>query len=92
MIDTRYNGWSNWETWVTNLWLSEMFYDHQVEAQHDSAEELEECLRDATWEVIGCTHHNQFLSEIVSGFMTSVDFREIAEHVFEDVEREDDDE
>lgn len=91
-MNDRYNGWANWETWVCNLWLGEMFYEHQKEARHDDAADLAQCLEEATWDVIGCTHGNQFLAEIVGGFMRTVDFRELAKHAIDDVREEEENE
>ena len=51
--NTTYNGWSNRETWVVNLWLNNEPYSYDM-LQHiikafdgigEQAEELERCVR-----------------------------------------------
>lgn len=83
---STYNGWKNWETWVCNLWLGNSYYDYQQDAQHDNSHDLAAALKEMTWETIGEVSENLFLQEIVTGFMNTVDFLELAEHATEDAE------
>lgn len=44
MADTRYNGWTNYETWVVNLWLREADMDRDFEewAKEEVQSELDD--------------------------------------------------
>lgn len=39
MADTKYNGWTNYETWLVNLWM-----DNEKGAQEYWRERAEECV------------------------------------------------
>lgn len=46
MSDTRYNGWSNYETWCYNLWISneestQMYWTERAQAAYDATDEDE---------------------------------------------------
>ena len=63
-VATEYNGWSNRETWVVNLWLTsdEVLYDELVRLKkfyhdtHDLAEALKIWVQDELDEQIEPTH------------------------------------
>lgn len=84
---STYNGWKNWETWVCNLWLHDAYLDHQNDSQHKNVHDLADSLKEVTWEMIDDESlENLFVKEIVMGFVSAVDFRELAEHVMEDLQ------
>jgi hypothetical protein len=43
MSDTRYNGWTNYETWVVNLWMDneEGSHDYWLEVAQEVSNDLE---------------------------------------------------
>lgn len=87
-----YNGWTNWETWVTNLWIDEGLLDlFEVGEQaryfaetNDSdpnfaAYELGRWIREQVEEFIG-EQPAGLVSDYVGGCLSSVDWTEIARH------------
>lgn len=102
MSDTTYNGWSNYETWVVNLWI-----DNDQGSQERWAERAVELLQgaiddettDPKAEALSTladeleADHGEFtpeLSGVFSDLLTHalgrVDWREIAEHYIADID------
>lgn len=92
MTDTKYNGWTNWETWVTNLHFDDAFTEQAQEAWDDAEadstftrkENAALALEDIIKETIESyldespADQNHFVKDILSGFISSVNFYEIA--------------
>lgn len=95
-----YNGWTNYETWVCNLWLdndgsSEYIADLAVTAMvdHDNdrdgatsylADSIESMVADAAPNL-----PNSMFSDMLSAAISEIDFREIAEHYIADLDDQD---
>lgn len=108
----EYNGWTNYETWVVNLWMDneEGKYDYWREVAqeiHDDLEEptnsmtkmdeavylLADRLKDdhenAKDEILGSLELNSSLwADLLGAALSEVNWREIAEHLLENVEVE----
>jgi hypothetical protein len=81
-----YNGWSNWETWNTNLHLFDGLTARDISGTRTvTADECEEFVQTFLDEVEG---PNGFVADIIGGFMSEVNWREIAEHLNEDEDEE----
>lgn len=107
--DTKYNGWSNYETWLVNLWLSndqgsDEYWREQAQYAWDNALRLrqysdqtrENAARNALSEMLKDEHEAQaeelvkstgVFADLVSGALGRVEWREIAEHLLEDVDK-----
>ena len=68
---TKYNGWSNYETWLTNLWLEELI------EPNSSAKEIKESIENFidTYEL-----PNGMIGDIINHFLSDIDYHELAEH------------
>jgi hypothetical protein len=108
MNHKEYNGWTNYETWVVNLWMDnqEGDYDYWREiaedVYHHEAEEQQHFtkMEDATCILADKLkdHHEEAKDEILEDITSSVwadllgaalsevNWREIAEHILENVE------
>ena len=84
----EYNGWSNWETWVTKLWLDndqyvyEMICEMVSEAKKDDGEgitgaDLHEFVWN-TWDPEGMYMHGSLFCEFVVSGMNTTNWDEIA--------------
>jgi len=78
MTDTKYNGWTNYETWMVGLWFNDGFDKH-------SASELDaDAYRDWVWDYLEDNKDiSGFLADVVTGFLGSVNWAELADHVRE---------
>ncbi len=77
-----YNGWKNWETWVTNLHFGESF-DDECQYMDDGKMTGERCREVVeNWiDAIETPKHGlQFFGDVIGGFLGEVDWDEIAEH------------
>ena len=83
MNDTKYNGWSNYETWLTNLHFGE--YLLGISSEHDEKVGAEE-MKDWTMQYLeDCGEFSfdgaSFVTDCVTGFLSAVDWNEIADAV-----------
>ena len=87
-----YNGWTNWETWVTNLWIEEGMLDlfevgeqarHFAETNDSvsnfAAYEMGKWMREQVEEFIG-EQPAGLVADYVGGAIGAVDWAEIAKH------------
>jgi hypothetical protein len=99
--DKKYNGWTNWETWSFNLhWDNNFTEDAQRsydDAEADSTFTKEENAAFSLIETIkSCAEEmldmepvkNPWIQDIVSGYMSEVNFHEIAKAYIDSVEKE----
>ncbi len=90
MSNDTYNGWRNFETWQASLWLSEA--DTLGRLQSDrwkqvNAEDVESFVHELLESVeVENTYGDGLLSDIINGWLSSVDFHEIAELYSQDLE------
>lgn len=83
---TDYNGWTNYETWLVNLWLGEDFRVY-AEEQPDSFAcnqyKLSLALKDYAEEVIGMDTggvKGGLTADLINSALSSVNWYEIADH------------
>ena len=77
-MTTTFNGWTNRETWQANLWLDNdgIFEMFREDREAVTPERLESFLEELLHEHTG---QGSLLGDIVTDWMSSVDFDEIAQ-------------
>ena len=112
MTDASYNGWTNYETWVVNLWMdneegsydywrevAEDVYNNEAEEQkhftkmEDAvailADRLKDYHEDAKQEILERSGmESSVWADLMGSALCMVNWREIAEHILENVEVE----
>ncbi len=91
----KYNGWTNYETWVFNLWYDDYFTEAAAEAYHQACSDFDDldsvrsgatsdlssCIRETANELydVGDIRLTGVLSDIITHAINKIDFYEIAE-------------
>jgi hypothetical protein len=92
MSNNTYNGWRNFETWQASQRLSEADTLGRLRAdswKRVDAEDVESLVHELLEEEdveIENTYGDGLLSDIINGWLSSVDFHEIADHYNQDLE------
>ena len=94
----KYNGWTNYETWLCNLWFDYFDFTEQlemfdgVEDKDDILRIIEDYIQTSVEEFVEChlapgdTHG--FIHDMLNSSIQEIDFRDIAEHYVDDVSSE----
>lgn len=86
LSDTRYNGWSNRETWLVPLWWNECPIDRiEAEDKQEAIQLLSEQLEELFSECSEIPVRG-LESDLFQGAAARIDWREIAEHWIDDIE------
>ena len=80
MTKTDYNGWTNRETWVINLWLGEYFQDVANDGQHLMADYIESTV----WDMFEEANIPDMFKDMID--LNAVDWRELEQHYVTDEE------
>ena len=80
MTKTDYNGWTNRETWVINLWLGDYFQDVADEGQQLMADYIEETV----WDMLEEANVPDMFKDMID--LNAVDWRELEQHYVTDEE------
>jgi len=87
---STYNGWSNYETWCTHLWMtgndaSEYQYWLEIAEEHNDVYHLAEVIRDIWEENIDQYLENApgLFRDLLRSSLSEVNWREIAESLKE---------
>ena len=91
-MSSKYNGWTNYETWNFNLWITneESDYNHALELAEDSenkyglSKKLEEWAEDMASDALTSYEYTHgFIKDMVNSSVGEVNFYEVAEHLWE---------
>lgn len=92
----KYNGWDNYQTWVTNLWIDSDQYvremveeildreDDRDDAIYNLAHNLQEMFEEGVSEL---NLNASVFSDLLNSALSEVNWREIAIHLIEEVEQ-----
>ena len=93
-MSDKYNGWTNYETWNFNLWITntEGDYRHALQLTKDSINkyELSKDLEEWAIEMADecCNFSHGFINDIVNSSIKEVNFYEVAEHLWDEIHDE----
>lgn len=79
----KYNGWTNYETWLINLWLSDYLQEIIEELCISDISELENYIKDYLEET-NPIKENGLFADLLNSILNNVNYREIAEHILEE--------
>jgi len=72
-----YNGWSNKETWLVNLWIGDSLQAQLEDGLEISAEYIEELVDEIASESI---NSSGFITDMLNCALGEINYREIASH------------
>ena len=75
-----FNGWTNKETWLVNLWLGDMLAMDQEEGQEINAEYIETLVEEMASALFDGPDANGFLTDLMNCALGSINYHELAEH------------
>lgn len=84
----EYNGWTNYETWLVNMWYGDIFADWQNDREDTSAQALEDFVT-SMLEDQGQLPDHGFAADIMNAAMRQVDWEDLASHYEAEEELED---
>ena len=92
-MSSKYNGWTNYETWNFNLHITNEESDYETalemafdsEHEHELSNRLESWAEDMADDVLRSYEYaHGFIKDMVNGSIKEVNFYEVAEHLWED--------
>lgn len=88
MNKREYNGWTNYETWLVNMWYGDIFADMASDGTELDGEMLENFVTEMMAEE-GTLPENGFAADIMNAALREVDWQDLAEHYAVEEESED---
>ena len=91
--NTKYNGWTNYDTWLCNLWFDNFEFSEMLD-MFDGCEDKDDILRviknyikDYVEEYVEESRENAsgFINDLISSALGEIDYYDIAEHYVDDV-------
>lgn len=79
-MSDKYNGWTNYQTWVTNLWMDQEYYCEMAKDSESIgalADFIKDDIEDGMPEVTGV------FADLMQYAFDKINWFEISEHIFE---------
>jgi len=96
MEDKKYNGWTNYETWLVNLHLlNDQCTIEQIEEitkNSKSIYDLHVSMKDYCEELLQHDGKNLFLADMLNAALSEVDWQELSQHYWDDFKEEEEEE
>ena len=99
MSDQKYNGWTNYETWLVNVWMSNEYGDYKYWDEQTGevigeefpvvrlGERIGEWLDESRADLVADSTAS-LMSDLLAGAISAVDTVEIARHLLDDYEED----
>ena len=93
MNTLKYNGWTNYETWLCNMWFNNFNFTDQMDLFDDCADNcdvldiIEYYIKSYVEEYVeySISDDHGFIHDMLNSAISEIDFRDIAEHYVDDV-------
>lgn len=89
-MNTEYNGWKNYQTWLTYTWLTndeeEWSYWSELAEKHTVSDLMEMLKHDFNESIDESMLDSGLLIDLLIDSVSEIDFRELAEHLKSQVE------
>ena len=79
-----YNGWSNKETWLVNLWLGDGLTMDQEAGYEITADYIEQMVDEMASLLLDVPDANGFMTDLLNCALGEIDYHELAEHFVEE--------
>ena len=76
LISDKYNGWTNYNTWLVNLWFEENF---NLASNDGCLTDIRDSVEEHIDEIIG-VERSGFMGDMVGSFLEDVNWSEIESH------------
>jgi len=95
MNTLKYNGWTNYETWLCNMWFNDFDFTDMMD-MFDNCEDncdvldiIENYIKEYVEEVVEYSFspalQHGFMNDMLNAAISEIDWRDIAEHYVDDV-------
>ena len=75
-----FNGWSNKETWLVNLWLGDLLTEDQEEGIEIAPDYIEELVEEMASALLDGPDANGFVTDLFNCALGEINYHELAEH------------
>lgn len=75
----EYNGWTNYETWLVNMWYGDIFADMADHGENVTADYIQSFVEEML-ESDGALPQYGFAADIMNAALREVDWDDLAEH------------
>jgi hypothetical protein len=79
-----YNGWSNFETWLVQLWLGDVLDADKEEGAVITADYIKQMVDEMASDLLDGPDANGFITDLFNCALGEIDYAELASHYEED--------